>query len=171
MGILDQLGGQPVLPILNLPDGDSALRVAEALVAGGIKVFEITLRNPEALQALQAVREEFPDLTLGAGTLIDKEEIARVKDMGIDFGVSPGWSEELWACSLEVNLPLFPGILTPTELLSAHQAGCRSAEGFPDRTCRRNFLPAIFDRSLPAFGNPLSADGRNWARQSRFIPS
>lgn len=131
MGILDQLGGQPVLPILNLPDGDSALRVAEALVAGGIKVFEITLRNPEALQALQAVREEFPDLTLGAGTLIEKEQIARVKDMGIDFGVSPGWSEELWAFSLEVNLPLFPGILTPTELLSAHQAGCRALKVFP----------------------------------------
>ena len=131
MDVLDQLGGQPVLPILNLPDGNSALRIAEALVGGGIKAFEITLRNPEALQALQAVRDEFPDLTLGAGTLVDKKQIGRVKDIGIDFGVSPGWSEELWTCAQEVDLPFFPGILTPTELLSAQQAGCRALKIFP----------------------------------------
>ena len=130
MDVLDQLGGQPVLPILNLPDGNSALRIAEALVGGGIKAFEITLRNPEALQALQAVRDEFPDLTLGAGTLVDKKQIGRVKDIGIDFGVSPGWSEELWTCPRKSTSP-FSGDLTPTELLSAHQAGCRALKVFP----------------------------------------
>jgi 2-dehydro-3-deoxyphosphogluconate aldolase/(4S)-4-hydroxy-2-oxoglutarate aldolase len=129
--ILDQLDGQPVLPILNMANRDSALRVTEALIAGGIKVFEITLRSPEALQTLQAVREEFPELTLGAGTILRKEQVTQAKELGIDFGVSPGWSEELWTQSQEVDLPFFPGILTPTELTSAYRAGCRTLKVFP----------------------------------------
>jgi 2-dehydro-3-deoxyphosphogluconate aldolase / (4S)-4-hydroxy-2-oxoglutarate aldolase len=129
--ILDQLQKHPVLPILNLANRDSALRVTEALVKGGIKVFEITLRSPEALQALQSVREEFPDLTLGAGTIINKEQVTQAKDLGIDFGVSPGWSEELWAHSQKLDLPFFPGILTPTELSTAYRAGCRALKVFP----------------------------------------
>lgn len=131
MGILDQMDGQPVLPILNFANKDSALRVTEALIVGGIKVFEITLRSPEALQTLQAVRKEFPDLTLGAGTIINKEQVTQAKELGIDFGVSPGWSEELWTHSLEVEIPYFPGILTPTELSLAYQAGCRALKVFP----------------------------------------
>ena len=64
-------------------------------------------------------------------TLIDKEQIARVKDMGIDFGVSPGWSEELWACSLEVNLPFFRDPHTDRTFVGS-SSRVSSAEGFPD---------------------------------------
>ena len=131
MEILDQLGRQPVLPILNFADRDSALRVTEALVIGEINAFEITLRSPEALDALQTVRKEFPDLTLGAGTILDKEQLSQVKDGGIDFGVSPGWSDELWEHSQELELPFFPGIVTPTELTHAHRSGCRGLKVFP----------------------------------------
>ena len=131
MEILDRLGRQPVLPILNFADRDSALRVTEALVNGGISAFEITLRSPEAMDALQAVRKEFPDLALGAGTILKKEQLSQVKDCGIDFGVSPGWSDELWAHSQELELPFFPGILTPTELTRAYHSGCRALKVFP----------------------------------------
>ena len=131
MEILDQLGRQPVLPILNFADRDSALRITEALVIGGINTFEITLRSPEALDALQTVRKEFLDLTLGAGTILDKEQLSQVKDGGIDFGVSPGWSDELWEHSQELELPFFPGIVTPTELTHAHRSGCHVLKVFP----------------------------------------
>ena len=131
MEILDQLGRQPVLPILNLADRDSALRITEALVIGGINAFEITLRSPEAMDALQTVRKEFPDLTLGAGTILDKEQLSQVKDGGIDFGVSPGWSDELWEHSQELELLFFPGIVTPTELTHAHRSGCHVLKVFP----------------------------------------
>lgn len=131
MRIIDQLEQQPVLPILNLADRDSALRITEALVKGGINAFEITLRSPEALDALQTVRKEFPDLTLGAGTILDKEQLSQVKDGGIDFGVSPGWSDELWEHSQELELPFFPGIVTPTELTHAHRSGCHVLKVFP----------------------------------------
>ena len=131
MEILDQLGRQPVLPILNLADRDSALRITEALVKGGINAFEITLRSPEAMDALQTVRKEFPDLTLGAGTILDKEQLSQVKDGGIDFGVSPGWSDGLWEHSQELELLFFPGIVTPTELTHAHRSGCHVLKVFP----------------------------------------
>jgi 2-dehydro-3-deoxyphosphogluconate aldolase/(4S)-4-hydroxy-2-oxoglutarate aldolase len=101
------------------------------LVNGGISAFEITLRSPEAMDALQTVRKEFPDLTLGAGTILDKEQLSQVKDGGIDFGVSPGWSDELWEHSQELELPFFPGILTPTELTHAHRSGCHVLKVFP----------------------------------------
>lgn len=131
MEILDRLGSQPVLPILNFADRDSALRVTEALVKGGIRAFEITLRSPQAMDALQTVRKEFPDLALGAGTILEKEQLSQVNDCGIDFVVSPGWSDELWVHSQELELLFFPGILTPSELTHACQSGCRALKVFP----------------------------------------
>ena len=125
MTIPDQLGRQPVLPILNLADQETALRVAEALTKGGIGAFEITLRSATALGSLQAVRKEFPDLALGAGTILEKEQVSQVKDLGVDFGVCPGWDDELWVHSQELDFPLFPGILSPTELTHAYKSGCR----------------------------------------------
>lgn len=131
MTIPNQLGQFPVLPILNEADQKTALRVAEALTNGGISAFEITLRNSDALGSLQAVRKEFPSLTLGAGTILEKEQISQVRDLGVDFGVCPGWDNELWVHSQELNFPLIPGILTPTELALACQFGCRTLKVFP----------------------------------------
>ena len=131
MTIPNQIGQFPVLPILNEADQKTALRVAEALTKGGISAFEITLRNSDALGSLQAVRKEFPSLTLGAGTILEKEQISQVRDLGVDFGVCPGWDNELWVHSQELNFPLIPGILTPTELALACQFGCRTLKVFP----------------------------------------
>ena len=103
MTIPDRLRSFPVLPILNFAEQTTALRVAEALTKGGIEAFEITLRNANALSSLQAVRKEFPGLTLGAGTILEKEQISHVKDLGVDFGVCPGWDDELWVHSQELD--------------------------------------------------------------------
>jgi len=129
--IPDQLGQYPVLPILNEADQETALRVAEALMKGGIGAFEITLRSASALGSLQAVRKEFPELTLGAGTILEKEQITQAMDLGVDFGVCPGWDDELWSHSQEHDFPLFPGILTPSELTHACKSGCRTLKVFP----------------------------------------
>lgn len=131
MTIPDRLRSFPVLPILNLAEQTTALRVAEALTKGGIGAFEITLRNANALSSLQAVRKEFPGLTLGAGTILEKEQISQVKDLGIDFGVCPGWDDDLWSHSKDLDFPLIPGVLTPTELTRACKSGCRTLKVFP----------------------------------------
>ena len=79
MGIPEQIGKYPVLPILNLTNPKNALRTAEALAAGGIEIMEVTLRNEDALPSLEAIRKEFPHFTLGAGTILNAEQLDRVK--------------------------------------------------------------------------------------------
>ena len=131
MGILNQLGKYPVLPILHLSDPKTSLQTAEALAEGGVEILEMTLRSDEALPSLEAVRKEFPHFILGAGTLLEIEQIERVQDIGIDFGVSPGWDESMWIKAQEENFFLIPGILTPSELNNVSKCGCPLIKIFP----------------------------------------
>ncbi len=131
MGILNQIGKSPVLPILNLTNSETALRTADALAAGGIEIMEVTLRNNDALPSLEAIRKEFPHFTLGAGTILKTEQLERVQNIGVDFGVSPGWDKKLWKEATERNFFLIPGILTPTELNSVSQFDCPLIKVFP----------------------------------------
>jgi len=121
----------PVLPILNHASPDEALVVAEALLTGGVKIMEITLRTDLATDALIQVRREFPKLFLGVGSITSEEQLDWAVNEGINFGVSPAWSDSLWERSLEIKLPFIPGILTPTELLKASYAGCYHLKIFP----------------------------------------
>ena len=127
MNILDRVGKSPVLPILNLVDIHQGLRAAEALANGGIETIEITLRNKTALTVLHEIRKEFPHFTLGAGTILQKEQIKQI----LDFGVAPGWNESVWQQAQLNKFMLIPGIITPTELNNAHQKGCTSLKIFP----------------------------------------
>ena len=114
MNIIDRVGKSPVLPILNLVDIQQALRAAEALANGGIETIEITLRNKTALTVLHAIRKEFPHFTLGAGTILQKEQIKQILDIGVDFGVAPGWNESVWEKAQLNKFMLIPVIITPT---------------------------------------------------------
>lgn len=131
MEILDQLGRYPVLPILNLTDPKTALNTAEALAKGGLEIMEVTLRSDDALPSLEAVRKEFPHFILGAGTLLKIEQIKKVQNIGVDFGVSPGWDEPMWRKAQEDNFFLIPGILTPSELNNVSKCDCPLIKIFP----------------------------------------
>ena len=131
MGILEQIGKYPVLPILNLTTPENALRTAEALAAGGIEIMEVTLRNDDALPSLEAIRKEFPHFTLGAGTILNAEQLGRVENIGVNFGVSPGWDKALWKKAVKKNFFLIPGILTPSELNSIAKFDCSLIKVFP----------------------------------------
>ncbi len=85
----------PVLPVLVIDDVERAVSLAQALCAGGINVIEVTLRTPQALEALKVIRQEVPDLIVGAGTVIHTEQFAQVMDAGAQFAVSPGFTERL----------------------------------------------------------------------------
>jgi len=131
MGIPEKIGKYPVLPILNLTNPENGLRTAEALADGGIEIMEVTLRNEDALPSLKAIRKEFPHFTLGAGTILNVEQLDRVENIGVDFGVSPGWDEALWNKAIEKNFFLIPGILTPSELNRVSQFDCPLIKVFP----------------------------------------
>ena len=121
----------PVLPVLVIDDVERAVSLAQALCAGGIHVIEVTLRTPQALEALKVIRQEVPDLIVGAGTVIHTEQFAQVMDAGAQFAVSPGFTERLALTAQETELPYLPAVMTPSEVLSALEHGYRSLKLFP----------------------------------------
>jgi 2-dehydro-3-deoxyphosphogluconate aldolase/(4S)-4-hydroxy-2-oxoglutarate aldolase len=107
----------PLLPVVPaVPDVESGLRVAEALRDAGLLQIEITFRSTEAPQALRAVVREFPEMTVGAGTLLTPEQVREAKDGGAHFGVSPGSNPRVLKAAREAGLPFLPGVATPTEI-------------------------------------------------------
>jgi 2-dehydro-3-deoxyphosphogluconate aldolase/(4S)-4-hydroxy-2-oxoglutarate aldolase len=122
---------RPVLPVLVIEDVSLALDLARALHAGGVEVLEVTLRTPQALDALAAIRKELPQLLVGAGTLIHRDQFMEARDAGAQFAVSPGCTERLAAAAESSGLPYLPGVMTPSEILLALEYGYRSLKLFP----------------------------------------
>lgn len=127
--VLDR--ARPVLPVLVIEDAGLAVDLAQALAGGGIRVLEVTLRTPRALEALSAIRRAVPELLVGAGTLIHAAQFAEARDAGAQFMVSPGCTEQLAAAADAIALPYLPGVMTPSEVLFALEKGYRSLKLFP----------------------------------------
>jgi 2-dehydro-3-deoxyphosphogluconate aldolase / (4S)-4-hydroxy-2-oxoglutarate aldolase len=121
----------PVIPVLTITDLEGAVPLARALVAGGLKVLEITLRTPVALAAIEAMRKGVPDAIVGAGTLTRAVDFAAADRAGAQFGVSPGLTPDLAAAARGARFPLLPGVMTPTELIAARAAGFNVLKLFP----------------------------------------
>ncbi|MCP8466588.1 bifunctional 4-hydroxy-2-oxoglutarate aldolase/2-dehydro-3-deoxy-phosphogluconate aldolase [Pseudomonas sp. ZM23] len=122
---------RPVMPVLVIDDVALAADLARALFAGGVRVMEITLRTPQALDALVEIRRELPEAILGAGTLIHTEQFQEARDAGAQFAVSPGCTPRLVAAAEDAKMPFLPGVMTPSEVLVALEYGYRSLKLFP----------------------------------------
>jgi 2-dehydro-3-deoxyphosphogluconate aldolase / (4S)-4-hydroxy-2-oxoglutarate aldolase len=131
MTLRDILALSPVIPVITVQDLAHAVPMARALVAGGLRVLEVTLRTPQGLPAIRAIREAVPDAVVGAGTLRSVAQIAQVNAAGVQFGVSPGLTAELAAAAATVRWPLLPGVMTPSELIAARAAGFTTCKLFP----------------------------------------
>ena len=119
------------MPIINQVLPYDSLLVAEALLVGGVEIMEITLRSDKAKESLVAVRKKFPEIVLGAGSVVNPEQLEWIQGEGLDFAVAPGWSDECWQKANTLNLPFIPGILTPSELIKAIDSGCLNPKIFP----------------------------------------
>src|SRR6478609_5519714 len=131
MTLLDIMRASPVIPVIAIDDIDHAVPLARALVAGGIRVLEVTLRTAHGLPAIRAIAEQVPDAIVGVGTLTQPEEFAQARDAGAVFGVSPGLTPSLIAAAKSSGLPLLPGVMTPSEVLAAREAGFKQLKLFP----------------------------------------
>ena len=131
MSLPDLLTRAPVLPVLTIEDLDDAVPLARALVRGGLSVLEVTLRTPCALDAIRRMQEEVPDAVIGAGTITRAEHLDDCARAGARFAVSPGLSPELAAAASDHPLPLLPGIMTPSEAMSAQESGFTCLKLFP----------------------------------------
>lgn len=120
-----------VMPVIVLDAVDQAVPVAEALYEGGIKAVEITLRTPVALECIKAIKKSCPQLIVGAGTLVNTENVAQVADAGVDFAVSPGMTEALVKASQKLGVKLLPGVATCSEILAGMEYGLSCFKLFP----------------------------------------
>ncbi|AKZ64782.1 keto-deoxy-phosphogluconate aldolase [Herbaspirillum hiltneri N3] len=131
MNILDIMRTSAVIPVIAIDKLEHAVPLAKALVAGGIRVLEVTLRTEHGLPAIRAIAEQVPEAIVGVGTLTSPEEFAASRDAGAVFGVSPGLTAALIAAAKSSGLPLLPGVMTPSEVMAAREAGFRQLKLFP----------------------------------------
>lgn len=131
MTLLDIMRTSPVIPVIAIDNPDHAVPLARALVAGGIRVLEVTLRTEHGLSAIRAMAEQVPDAIVGVGTLTQPEEFRAAREAGAVFGVSPGLTPSLIDAAKSSGLPLLPGVMSPSEVMAAREAGFRQLKLFP----------------------------------------
>ena len=121
----------PVIPVIVIEDIDDAIPMAKALLAGGIKVLEVTLRTSCALKAIEMIANEVPDAIVGAGTLRTKSDATNAKLVGSQFAVSPGYTNEMGMICKDIELPLLPGVSSGGEVMNANNDGYYFLKLFP----------------------------------------
>jgi 2-dehydro-3-deoxyphosphogluconate aldolase/(4S)-4-hydroxy-2-oxoglutarate aldolase len=131
MDALDLMRVGPVIPVIVIDDLAHAVPLARALVTGGVRVLEVTLRTRVALDAILAITREVDDAIVGVGTISRAEHFQQAVDAGARFGVSPGLTDELIDAAQASRLPLLPGVMTPSDVIAARAAGFFAMKLFP----------------------------------------
>jgi 2-dehydro-3-deoxyphosphogluconate aldolase/(4S)-4-hydroxy-2-oxoglutarate aldolase len=127
----ERLADYRVLPVITANDVDGVVRLSRALLSGGMRAVEITLRTDAALEAIAAVSETLPGLAVAAGTVTNPSELQAAIDAGADFHVSPGLTPGLLASARESGVDLLPGVVTPSEIMLGMEYGLSCFKLFP----------------------------------------
>ncbi|MDD5229581.1 MAG: bifunctional 4-hydroxy-2-oxoglutarate aldolase/2-dehydro-3-deoxy-phosphogluconate aldolase [Methylococcales bacterium] len=127
----DVLNASPVMPVMVIQDLENAIPLAKALVAGGIRVLEITLRTAVALEAIRQISQEVPEAIVGAGTILTPEQLKAAEDAGAVFAISPGLTPTLLAAAQKSAIALIPGISSLSELMLGMEYGLDHFKFFP----------------------------------------
>jgi len=133
MTIIELMRLGPVIPVIVIDNADDAVPLARALVKGGVRVLEVTLRTPAALAAIARIAAEVEDAIVGVGTIARASDCTAAVKAGARFGVSPGITPELIASARISKLPLLPGVMTPSDVIAAGSAGYHALKLFPAR--------------------------------------
>jgi 2-dehydro-3-deoxyphosphogluconate aldolase/(4S)-4-hydroxy-2-oxoglutarate aldolase len=131
MSLRDKLSALRVLPVVTAQDVESTVALASALLAGGMRGMEITLRTDAALAAIAAVRDAVPDMAVGSGTITSPGELHRAIDAGCSFHVSPGITARLLDAVREAGVDLVPGVTTPSDIMLGMEYGLDCFKLFP----------------------------------------
>ena len=128
---LQVMQDSPVIPVIVLTDVAHAVLVARALLAGGIRMLEVTLRTPQALACIEAIARDVPEAVVGAGTVRSAQDAQASAAAGARFLVSPGYTQALAQACRDVRLPLLPGVATGSEIMMAQADGLSELKFFP----------------------------------------
>ena len=129
--VLQLMKKSGVIPVVVLDDTAKALTTANALLAGGVSVMEITFRTAAAADSIKAVSENCPEMLVGAGTVVTPDQCKKALECGAKFIVSPGFDPEVVSWCVERNIPITPGCVTPTEIMAAMKLGLNVVKFFP----------------------------------------
>lgn len=129
--MLEQLLNRPIIPVIVLDEVEAAEPLAEALLEGGIDVIEITFRTAAAAPAIERIRKKFPEMLVGAGTVVTPEQSQRAIDAGVCFGLAPGLNPETVRFFQQRQILFIPGVLTPSEIELGLSLGCKLLKFFP----------------------------------------
>jgi 2-dehydro-3-deoxyphosphogluconate aldolase/(4S)-4-hydroxy-2-oxoglutarate aldolase len=142
------MAASPVIPVVTISDVAHAVPLAKALVRGGIRVIEVTLRTPAALKVIEAIAASVPDILLGAGTVVTPAHLRDAERAGAAFAISPGSTPALLGAAQSSKIPFLPGVATPSEIMRTVDAGFEHLKFFPAE---------VFGGTdaLKAFGGPF----------------
>jgi len=131
LSALQVMQDAPVIPVIVLTDVAHAVPMARALVAGGIRMLEVTLRTPQALACMEAIAKEVPGAVVGAGTVRSPQDAAAAAKAGAQFAVSPGYTRAMGQACRDHGLSLLPGVATGSEIMMAQEDGYNALKFFP----------------------------------------
>ena len=131
MNPIDIASHGPVIPVIVIDLVEDALPLAEALLAGGVKVLEVTLRTAAALPAIEAIARDLPEALVGVGTVLNADDARRASEAGARFAVSPGYTSDVGNACKGLGLPLLPGVATSGEIMAALADGFSFLKLFP----------------------------------------
>jgi 2-dehydro-3-deoxyphosphogluconate aldolase / (4S)-4-hydroxy-2-oxoglutarate aldolase len=129
--LIEQLKKMGVVPVIAIESVEDALPMADALVAGGLPIAEITFRTAAAAEVIKKLKKERPSLMLGAGTILTVDQLQQAKECGAVFGVTPGFNPQVVKKAVEIKFALFPGVLTPSEIEQGLALGLKALKFFP----------------------------------------
>ncbi len=134
MTAMERIAKHRLLPVIKIENVKDALPLAKALIEGGLPVAEITFRTDCAAEAISLIKKEYPDMLVGAGTILSIEQVKLAVAAGAEFIVSPGTNPHVVSYCTENNIPIVPGCVTPTEIEMAMQYGLNVVKFFPAET-------------------------------------
>ncbi|HEV8313403.1 MAG TPA: bifunctional 4-hydroxy-2-oxoglutarate aldolase/2-dehydro-3-deoxy-phosphogluconate aldolase [Burkholderiaceae bacterium] len=134
MNTLDLINYGPVIPVIVLHRVEDAVPLARALVEGGVRVLEVTLRTTLALRCIEAIARDVPEAIVGAGTVRSADDALAAGDAGSRFAVSPGYTSAVGTACRDIALPLLPGVATASEVMAAQADGLNFLKFFPAST-------------------------------------
>lgn len=129
--MLEQIQNYTIVPVVVLEDAKDAAPLAKALVEGGLPCAEITFRTDAAEESIRIMTSEYPEMLVGAGTVLTTEQVDRAINAGAKFIVSPGFDPEIVDYCIEKNIPIFPGCVSPSEVAQAAKRGLKVVKFFP----------------------------------------
>jgi len=128
---MDRIAKKRVVPVAVIEKLDNAVPLAQALIAGGLDIIEVTFRTPAAADCVRAIKQACPHMLVGAGTLLDVAQVRKAREAGAQFGVAPGLNEDVVKASLALGMPFIPGVMTPSEVERGLSLGCKLQKLYP----------------------------------------